>query len=62
MSGGPDPDRFDRAVVPKGNRMRDADLGGGKLTVYGTSRVIRPLGAVIESTALVPFAEARDEE
>jgi hypothetical protein len=53
---------FERTVMLKGNRLRDADLGCGKLTVHGTRRVIRHPGAVIGNTAFAPFTEVRLEE
>ena len=53
---------IERTVMLKGNRLRDADLGCGKLTVHGTLRVIRHPGAVIGDKAFVPFTEVRVEE
>lgn len=53
---------FERTVVLKGNRLRDADRGAGKLIVYGTLRVIRHPGAAIGDTTFAPYTEVRVEE
>ena len=57
-----DTGNFERTVPLKGNRLRDADLGCNKLTVFGTLRVIRHPTTFIGNKAFAPFTEIRLEE
>jgi hypothetical protein len=53
---------YERTVMLRGNRLRDADMGAGKLTVHGTLRVTRHPAAVIGNAAFAPFTEVRLQE
>jgi hypothetical protein len=53
---------FERAVVLRGNRMRDAAQSRERLTVRGTLRVIYHPASTIGETTFEAFTEVRVEE
>lgn len=53
---------FERTVLLKGNRMRDADLGCARLTVHGRLRVIRHPESKIGGKTFAGYTEVRLEE